>query len=363
MSTEYENEFDLSKHLERFYAILPFEEAAAGEDIVLNPADDRTAFSGEGLNIHPLMSRKYTFGIPDDLYPLVFKTAYARSNRGKYAQVVGAIKNGRVRYDEGTFDRPPGAVLECRHRLAFLMKNHGVESLRTRFFGEKEFSVRTIDELLDMVEVGSDFLSTFTHNFMVLGVPFYHAAGIVREDDGFGELLREETRRKYRTMPTGKEWISYHRYIDIIFAFAHSTEAERKALFESMVSSDSIEAIKVSLGGRIIDNFYHGTGIYPPMSMRYVGELALQLVKHGVVKPAIEERTLEFTSAGRRLIEILPGSCDDPDKYGRFHDFSMVPPAMPLREAAAVEAWLMDFFRTLKDALAAVRAEGESIAD
>jgi hypothetical protein len=362
MSTEYEEEFDLSKHLESFYAIKPIEEHA-GEDIILNPGDDRSQFSGAGFNIHPLLSRKYSFGIPFDLYPLVFKTAYTRSSRDKYSQVIGAMKSGRARYDEGIFDRPPGAVLECRHRLVFLMKSHGVESLQTRFFGEQEFSVSTIDDLLDLVEVGSDFLSTFSHNFMVLGVPFYYAAGIVREDDGFSGVMKEETRRKYRTMPTGKEWISYHRYIDIIFAFAHSTEAERKALFESMVSSDSIEGINVSLGGRIRDNFYHGTGIYPPMSMRYAGELALQLVKHGIVKPVIEHETLEFTAAGRRLIDILPASCDDPDKYGRFHDFSMTPPAIPLKEAANVEAWLMDFFGRLKDTLATLSDEKASVAD
>jgi hypothetical protein len=356
MSTSTESEFDLSKYLEGFYAVEQIG-AGNGELIVLNPADDRAKFSGEGLNIQSLQYRKYTSGIPSALYPLMFATAYARSNRDKYTRAVEAMKNGRARYDEGSFNRPPGAVLECRHRLAFLMKNHGVESLPTRFFGEKEFALRSWEVLLDDVEVGSDFLSTFIENFVVLGVPFYLRAGVVRADNGFSELLKEELRRKYRAMPTGKVWVSYHRYIDVIFAFAHSTEEERKGLFESMVSSEDIEGINVSLGGRIRDNFYHGTGRYPPMPLRYAGELALQLVKHGIVRPIFESETLEFTAAGRKLVEILPETCDDPDKYGHFHDFSMTPPTIPRREAANVEAWLLDYFRTLKDTLESLSAE------
>lgn len=362
MSTETEKEFDLSKYLERFYAVAPVEDQAE-ELLVLNPSDDRTRFSGEGLNIQSLLSRKHASGIPDAFYPIMFRETYSSPNREKYVKVVRAMKTGAVRYDEGIFDNPPGAVLDCRHILAFIMKSQGVESLPTRFFGEKEFSLRTTQELLDGVEVCSDFHATFVQNFMVLGVPFYRAAGLVREDDGFGELLKEETRRKYRVMPTGRVWVSYHRYLDVIYAFAHSTEDERKALFASMISAESAEGINVSLGGMIRDNFYHGTGKYPPMSLRYAGELALQLVKHGVVRPLLESETLEFTDGGRKLIEILPESCDDPDKYGHFHDFSMTPPAMPLKEAARVEAWLMDYFTTLKDAFASLNASGAAGID
>ncbi|MNU41408.1 hypothetical protein D3C71_301370 [compost metagenome] len=362
MSTETEKEFDLSKYLEGFYAIESVEDEV-GEIVVLNPSDDRSRFAGEGLNISSLLSRKHASGIPDAMYPIMFTEAYARPNRDRYAKVVRAMKKGAVRYDEGIFDRPPGAVLDCRHILAFIMKSHGVESLPTRFFGEKEFSLRTTQELLDGVEVCSDFHATFVQNFMVLGVPFYRTAGLVREDDGFGELLKEETRRKYRVMPTGRVWVSYHRYLDVIYAFAHSTEDERKALFASMISAESAEGINVSLGGRIRDNFYHGTGKYPPMSLRYAGELALQLVKHGVVRPLLESETLEFTDGGRKLIEILPESCDDPDRYGHFHDFFMTPPAMPLKEAARVEAWLMDYFTTLKDAFASLNASGAAGID
>lgn len=357
MSTETEKEFDLSKYLEGFYAIEPIEDEV-GEVIVLNPSDDRTRFMGEGMNISSLLSRKHAFGIPDAMYPIMFTEAYARPNRDRYAKVVRAMKKGAVRYDEGIFDRPPGAVLDCRHILAFIMKSHGVESLPTRFFGEKEFSLRTTKELLDDLEVASDFHATFVQNFMVLGVPFYRAAGLVTEDGGFGELLKEETRRRYRMMPTGRVWVSYHRYLDVIFAFAHSTEEERKALFAGMISADSPEDIDVSLGGVIRENVYHGTGKYPPMSLRYAGDLALQLVKHGVVRAVLERETLEFTAAGLKLIEILPESCDDPDRYGHFHDFSMTPPAMPLKEAARVEAWLMDYFTTLKDAFAALSDSG-----
>lgn len=352
MSASINEEFDIAAYLEKFGALEPVGsvDIPDGEEVVLNPADDRTPFAGAGLNTIALFTRKYTSMIPPEFYPMIFKTAYSRSRSQAYARAVGALKAGKALYDEGSFDRPPGAVLECRHKLASLMKASGVESMRTRFFGETEFSVRTVADIFDGVEVGCDFLSTFTQNFMQLGCPLYRAAGVERDDAGFQETLKERTRSTYRSMPTGREWTSYHRYLDVLFAFAASTEAERKALFESMVSADAVSDINVSLGGRIRNNTYCGTGRYPAMSLRYAGELALLLVKHGVVKPRLDIGTLELTDGGRRLIEFLPASCDDPDKYGHFHDFSLNPPAIPRSEAAAVEAWLMDYFTKLKAA-------------
>ncbi len=121
----------------------------------------------------------------------------------------------------------------------------------------------------------------------------------------------------------------------------------------------------MSLGGRIRDNFYHWNGnLSADVSCVMRANSALQLVKHGIVKPVIEHETLEFTAAGRKL-DRHPSraSCDDPDKYGRFHDFSMTPPAIPLKEAANVEAWLMDFFGRLKGTLASLSDEKASVAD
>lgn len=364
MKSSTNEEFNLAAHLGQVYVIGSVDPVeVAADQIVLNPADDRTPFVGEGLNTLALLRRKHASSIPSELYPFIMRTAYSRSSKPDYALAISALQCGKARYDEGSFDRPPGAVLESRHKLATLMGVSGVDSLPVRFFGETEFSQRTAGELFDSTKVGSDFLSTFTQNFMELGMPFYRAAGIVRDDRGFRELLKERTRDGYRLIYTGKEWVSYHRYLDLVFAFAHSTAAERKALFASMVAAETVADINVTLGGRIRDNFYVGTGMYPEMSLRYAGELALLLVKHGIVRPLLESGTLEMTVGGRRLIELLPASCDDPDKYGHFHDFTLNPPGIHSSKADAVEAWLMEYFGALKKAGAEMTSSLDRMAD
>ncbi|NTF18076.1 hypothetical protein G6L37_06635 [Agrobacterium rubi] len=352
MSTETAHQFDLKEHLRNHYEVAQVARFEV-EDVVLNPADDRLPFSGSGLNIESLVWRKNASGIPAEFYPIVFDLMLAPSKNVAYQKTVRLMKAGRARYDEGNFARPPGAVLDSRYTLAFLMKSHGVASIPTRFSDDADFVVRTADELMDAVRLHGLFLATFTQNFLQLGMPFYHAAGVQRCDEGFESLMKESVCKYYKRVQTRPEWVSYYRYVDIIFAFGEATEEQRKNLYASILAAETIEDISVSLGGRIQDNLYIGTGKYPPMSLRYSAELALTLVKHGIVRPDIESGTLELTDAGRKLIELLPETLDDPDRYGHFLDFAKVPPSIPAHQSLAVQGWLMDYFETLKAVLPA----------
>ncbi|NTF18253.1 hypothetical protein G6L37_07520 [Agrobacterium rubi] len=202
----------------------------------------------------------------------------------------------------------------------------------------------------EQLQIGRQHFSFMT-NFKKLGIDIIKHYGVTAVEaseimgmfhHGVHDEIRDAVLAGHKSPDIGHPIV-----LQILFGIAESTQLQRLALYDQLVSARKPEDVTLTLGARIVSGHHFGT---KPHRMRKI-QRGLQaialLLGAGLIRLDGDRRSIEVTEDGLNTVEAL-GSGPHingyqeriNDQIGFHEDPNVVGPE--------VEAWIMEYFTNLK---------------
>ncbi|MNU27010.1 hypothetical protein D3C71_153950 [compost metagenome] len=328
------------------------------------------AFDEDSMRAYPRMILRDIFPtkLPAEMLPRMVEPSFAWDAKVQRARLAQAILESDIVYDEsGTIEDIDdiASVVWDRLHAAYLLNEIAPDKEVTIISpsdDSRDFFVtllaeddsRTVtahDWLEEMRPLARMHFSFFT-NMIVLGKTLYDGCSRPETTSAFIELLHPDV-RSVASKHVNRAHSSINFYhancIDIVGAFAESTDEQRRNLFHQFIKAREVADVRPTLGSRFMSGYKTASsGLHREIShpVEYISLLAAR----GFIAPDLDRKSFDITPGGWQAIETLK-KCPDLIEYQTLvTDISAG--VRPISDADAVEPWIIGYFEALKRALA-----------
>ncbi|MNU27009.1 hypothetical protein D3C71_153940 [compost metagenome] len=302
---------------------------------------------------------------PYDAYPFVppvilgWKSISSRQR----AEVAHKLLNSHIVYDE----THPKATADGDRDLAWarvlmwylVTTIAGNVPIKVCLKGSEDAATILADDLIEPEDKAVMSLrNAYMTNFSVIGMKIVNAHMPAERPDirafsaatrpGVNKFLRDCS--AWIRFPAGERknfdlWAAHANWLNILLAFAKSTEAQRSVLYRELLTAENHETIIATLG----DNIVSDTFVHPARGQvlrdRHCGGFILEMIVRGLLSADMEAKTVNLTDEGRALISTL-SPLEDRYRYLEFmhsHDDKVALDRLP-----EAHEWIIEFFTEMK---------------
>lgn len=328
------------------------------------------AFDEDSMRAYPriILTDIFPTKLPAEMLPRMVEPSFAWGAKVQRARLAQAILESDIVYDEsGTIEDIDdiASLVWDRLHAAYLLNeiapNKEVTIISPSFDSRDFFETllaeddsRTItahDWLEEMRPLARMHFSFFT-NMIVLGKTLFDGCSRPETTSAFIELLHPDV-RSVASKHVNRAHSSINFYhancIDIVGAFAESTDEQRRNLFHQFIKARKVSDVRPTLGSRFMSGYKTASsGVHREIShpVEYISLLA----GRGFIAPDLDRKSFEITPGGWQVIETLK-KCPDLIEYQTLvTDISAG--VRPISDANDVEPWIIGYFEALKHALA-----------
>lgn len=308
---------------------------------------------------------------PYDAYPFVppvimgWKGIASRQR----SEIAHKLLNSHIVYDEAH----PKATADGDRDLAWarvlmwylVTSIAGNVPIEVRFKGSEDAATMLADDLIEPEDKALMSLrNAFMTNFSVIGMKIVNAHMPAERPDirafsaatrpGVNKFLRDCS--AWIRFPAGESknfdlWAAHANWLNVLFAFAKSTEAQRSVLFRELLTAEKHGTIIATLGDNIVSDTFVHPGRGQVLRDRQCGGFILEMIVRGLLSADMEAKTVHLTDEGRALISTL-SPLEDRYRYLEFmhsHDDKVALDLLP-----EAHDWIIEFFTEMK------KIEGEA---
>lgn len=302
---------------------------------------------------------------PYDAYPFVPPVilGWKGISSRQRAEIAHKLLNSHIVYDE----THPKATEDGDRDLAWarvlmwylVTTIAGNVPIKVCLRGREDSATILADDLIEQeYKAVMSLRSAFMTNFSVIGMKIVNAHMPAERPDirafsaatspGVSKFLRDCS--AWIRFPAGERknfdlWTAHASWLNILFAFAKSTEAQRSVLYRELLTAQNHDTIIATLG----DNIVSDTFVHPDRGQvlrdRHCGGFILDMIIRGLLSVDMDAQTVRLTDEGRALISTL-SPLEDRHRYLEFmhshHD------KVALDRLPEAHDWIIEFFTEMK---------------